>query len=99
MEYYSLLKSRKGEDHVFAEVNKEDILSNEAEVKGSNAQLHITVTSTEEEVISAMHSMTHQKVKACEGKEQPLCPKECRESKKYSKRKQFQEQRRAISNY
>ncbi len=38
------------------------------EVKGSNAQLHITVTSTEEEVISAMHSMTHQKVKACEGK-------------------------------
>lgn len=58
----------KGEDHVFAEVNKEDILSNEAEVKGSNAQLHITVTSTEEEVISAMHSMTHQKVKACEGK-------------------------------
>lgn len=62
-------------DHVFAEVNKEDTLSNEAEVKGSNAQLHITVTSTEEEVISAMHSMTHQKVKACEGKEQPLCPK------------------------
>ncbi|EOQ01937.1 MULTISPECIES: PRK06770 family protein [Bacillus cereus group] len=58
----------KSEDHVFAEVNKEDILSNEAEVKGSNAQLHITVTSTEEEVISAMHSMTHQKVKACEGK-------------------------------
>ena len=56
------------EDHVFAEVNKEDTLSNEAEVKGSNAQLHITVTSTEEEVISAMHSMTHQKVKACEGK-------------------------------
>ncbi|EEL25525.1 hypothetical protein bcere0018_54690 [Bacillus cereus Rock1-15] len=55
------------EDHVFAEVNKEDTLSNEAEVKGSNAQLHITVTSTEE-VISAMHSMTHQKVKACEGK-------------------------------
>ena len=36
-------------------------------MKGSNAQLHITVTSTEE-VISAMHSMTHQKVKACEGK-------------------------------
>ncbi|PEC16088.1 PRK06770 family protein [Bacillus thuringiensis] len=58
----------ESEDHVFAEVNKEDILSNEAEVKGSNAQLHITVTSTEEEVISAMHSMTHQKVKACEGK-------------------------------
>ena len=51
----------KSEDHVFAEVNKEDILSNEAEVKGSNAQLHITVTSTEEEVISAIHSMTHQK--------------------------------------
>ena len=44
-------------------------------MKGSNAQLHITVTSTEEEVISAMHSMTHQKVKACEGREQPLCPK------------------------
>ncbi|MDA1870395.1 PRK06770 family protein [Bacillus cereus] len=40
----------ESEDHVFAEVNKEDILSNEAEV------------------ISAMHSMTHQKVKACEGK-------------------------------
>ncbi|EEM44092.1 hypothetical protein bthur0005_62170 [Bacillus thuringiensis serovar pakistani str. T13001] len=29
----------KSEDHVFAEINKEDILSNEAEVKGSNAQL------------------------------------------------------------
>ena len=61
MECYSLLKSRLRVRPCFAEVNKEDTLSNEAEVKGSNAQLHITVTSTEEEVISAMHSMTHQK--------------------------------------
>ncbi len=53
----------KSEDHVFAEINKEDILSNEAEVNRFKC-----TTSTEEEVISAMHSMTHQKVKACEGK-------------------------------
>ncbi|MDR4164489.1 MULTISPECIES: hypothetical protein [Bacillus cereus group] len=42
--------------------------SHEAEIKGSNAQLHITKSSTEEEVISAMHSMTHQKVKAIDGR-------------------------------
>ncbi|EJS73968.1 PRK06770 family protein [Bacillus cereus] len=57
-----------GEEHALAESTKEEPPSNEAEIKGSNAQLHITKSSTEEEVISAMHSMTHQKVKANDGR-------------------------------
>ncbi|MGE7868513.1 PRK06770 family protein [Bacillus paramycoides] len=57
------------EKHAFAESDyKEAPPSNEAEIEGSNAQLHITKTSTEEEVISAMHSMTHQKVKVNDGR-------------------------------
>ncbi|WP_017149847.1 DUF6241 domain-containing protein [Bacillus bingmayongensis] len=62
---YGLLKLAEipvgGEREVFTE-SSDDLETNIAEIEGSNAQLHITKHSTEEEVVSAMHSMAHQKV-------------------------------------
>ncbi|WP_241484286.1 DUF6241 domain-containing protein [Bacillus clarus] len=51
--------------HTYAEVPKKDD-TNGAETKIVSERLYITNDSSEREVISAMHSMTHQKVKAAQ---------------------------------